>query len=55
MGAELFNADGRTDMKLIVTICNFTKAHKNEVSATNSSLPVLVHRTFMTLFTIPTN
>jgi len=31
VGAEFFDADGRTDMKPIVTICNFTKAPKNGV------------------------
>jgi hypothetical protein len=27
--AELFHADGQTDMKLIVTFLNFANAHKN--------------------------
>jgi len=30
-GAELFDADGRTDMKLIVAFRNFANAHKNGI------------------------
>jgi hypothetical protein len=32
VGAELFNADGRTDMKLIAAFRNFANAPKNHVT-----------------------
>jgi hypothetical protein len=35
VGAELFHADGRTDMKLIVAFPNFANAPKNMVTEHN--------------------
>ena len=40
VGAELFHADGRTDMtKLIVAFCNFANAPKDYFSFQLSVLP----------------